>query len=110
MTIDTAKLIGEIKSATSIILGKEASKTDGSEEHLAAKISSQADNMATHIKNSRITKETRDFLEESLRKNINNYVKAFTGLDTLTASKLTYAIAFVVFRTITAATGFEMKA
>jgi hypothetical protein len=110
MTIDTAKLTGEIKSATTIILGKEASQAPGFEERLAAKIARQADNMATHMKTSRITKETRDFLEENLRKHISEYVAALAGLDPLTANKLNYAVAFVIFRAISAAAGVEIKA
>lgn len=110
MAFDAEKLTLDIRSAATIILGKDVSAIEGFDIKLTGKIARQAANAANTIKTARITKETKDFLLDGIRSTIKAFVDALQGVDAFTAGKVSYAITYVVFKTISNETGEEIKA
>lgn len=110
MALDTEKLTIDIKSAASIILGKDVSSMGGFDIKLVTKIVRQADTAAMNMKRGVVTKETRDFLLDCIRTSTSAFISALSGVDAFTSGKANYAIVFVVFKTVSNATGVELKA
>jgi len=110
MVLDTEKLTIDIKSAASIILGRDVSSIEGFDLKLVSKIVRQADTAAMNMKRGVVTRETRDFLIDCIRTSASSFVSELKGIDAFTSGKANYAIVFVVFKTITNATGVELKA
>jgi hypothetical protein len=110
MVLDTEKLTIDIKSAASIILDRDVTSVEGFDTKLVSRIARQADTAATNMKRGVVTKETRDFLIDCIRSSTSAFVGGLKGVDAFTSGKVNYAIVYVVFKTITNATGAELKA
>jgi hypothetical protein len=110
MVLDTEKLSIDIKSAASIILATDVTAMPGFDNKLVTKIVRQADTAAMNMKRGVVTKETRDFLIDCIRTSTAAFVAALKDVDPVTAGKANYAVVYVVFRTISASTGAELKA
>lgn len=108
MILDNDKLKSDIRSAVSIMLKAEVASLVGFDEHAVAKIASQSENLAANLKNGWITHETRDFMMDGVRRQVMKLVGSL-HLDAPTVSKLRYAVLYVVCRTISEATGAELK-
>jgi hypothetical protein len=109
MAIDIERLACDIKSAASIILNKDASAVPGYDVKLVGKIARQAYNLTLGIQSGKITGETRTFLVEGVRHTILSFVKELRGVDVLLANRVNFAVNVVVFKTISNASGFEIK-
>ena len=110
MVLDNEKLTIDIKSAASILLNRDVAAVPGFEPKLITKIVRQADTAAMNLKRGVVTRETRDFLLECIRSASSAFVEALQGVDAVTAGKVNYAIVYVVFKTLTNATGVDLKA
>jgi len=109
MLLNTDKLTSDIKAAVSLIIKKDAESVEGFDHRLLAKLVRQSDNTAFSIKSGKITGETRSFLIDGVRRTILAFVGAMKGIDILTANRVHFAVSVVVFKTISDASGFEIK-
>lgn len=109
MVLDTEKLTIDLKSAASIILDKDVTTLEGFDPKLVAKIVRQSDTAAMNMKRGVVTKETRDFLLDCIRTSAGAFVSELKNVDAFTSGKVKYAIVFVAFKTISLATGIDLK-
>jgi hypothetical protein len=109
MPLNTEKLSSDIMAAVELVVKKDIVTLEGFDYRHLAKLVRQSDNVATSIKSGKITGETRNFLVDGIRRGILDLVKGLQGLDVLTANRVYFAISVVVFKTISEASGFEIK-
>ncbi len=103
------KLARDIRGAASMMLGVEVEKIPGYDEKLVAKITQYAANFAVSLKSGRITGSTRDFMAEGLRTHIRAFVGALQSGNLIALNKAHFGVSFVVFKTISDASGVEVK-
>jgi len=109
MQLNTDKLSSDIKAAIALVLKKDAESIEGFNPKLLAKLVRQSDNSSLSIKSGKITGETRSFLIDGVRRNILAFVGEMKGIDILTANRVHFAVSVVVFKTISEASGFQIK-
>ena len=103
------KLARDIEGAVSMMLGAAVTEIRGYDEKLVARIVQHASNLAFNLKGGRITGETRDFMVEGVKNHIKRFIEALVSEDTLALNKALFAVTFVVFKTVSDASGVEVK-
>jgi hypothetical protein len=103
------KLSRDICGAATMMLGTDVKKIPGFDENLVAKIVQYAGNFAFSLKGGNITGSTRDFMVGGLKVHIRSFVEALASRDLIALNKAHFGVSFVVFKTISDASGVEIK-
>ena len=104
------KLSRDICGAASMMLGADVAGIPGYEDKLVARVVQHAGNLAFNLKGGRITGETRNFMVDGVKQHIKHFVEALKSEDIIALNKAHFAVTFVVFKTVSDASGVEIKA